>query len=152
MQSALGAIKCNVLSYRSARGLKTKTHAKQTIFPPVSDNTAELLPLFNTPKAFQQRLVIGVCGNCACSFGTQKQEKRGLFERQAQRVGVREHRQFLILWKRCCRPLSISVKWRQDQLSRKMPSDLLVWIFTNLQNLLKLWLFFFTQRNSNKTL
>lgn len=78
MQSALGAIKSNVLSCRSARELKTKTHAKQTIFPPVSDNTAELFPLFNIPKAFQQRLMIGVSGKCACSFGTQRQQRKRL--------------------------------------------------------------------------
>lgn len=47
MQSALGAIKYNVLSYRSFRGLKTNTHIKHTTFTPVSDNTAALFPLFN---------------------------------------------------------------------------------------------------------
>lgn len=80
------------------------------------------------------------------ALGHKGSKESGLFERQAQRVGVREHRQFLILRKRCCRPLSISVKWRQDQLSRKMPSDLLVWIFTNKRNLLKPWLFFFLHK------
>lgn len=45
---------------------------------PVSDNTAELFPLFSIPRAFQQRLVIGVFGKGACRSGTQRQQRKRL--------------------------------------------------------------------------